>query len=266
MTNIFSKTDASQEDKVETDYTGGGGLFDTDLYSGKIKYAYLHEFASGAKAINLSVMVDGRELRQSIFVMKADGSVTYKDSKTGKPRNFAGYNQVNALCMLIAGKELGSMEFEDRTLSLWDNDAKAEKPKSVNCLVELHDQDIQLAVQQIKQFKQTKGDDGNYHDTDETQNINEIQKFFPAAKAITLSEVQQHIESLGGTLDDILNDGDMPKAIASYGDDQGPWIVSWLERNRGNVYDKTKGKSGGSGKSFGGDSGGAAKKKASLFD
>lgn len=269
MGNMFSNAKVAKNDKVEQDFSGGGGLFDTDLYSGKIKYAYVGVYGSGSKYVEISVLIDGREMRDRIIVTNREGEVTYKDKKSGELRNLPGFNQINALCMILASKELGAMDIEDRTLNLWDSEARAEKPKSVECLVELHDQDVMVAIQQFTEFKQEKGDDGKYHDTDETRNGNDFQKFFPAAKAITISEIDHHINSLGGTLDDVLEAGDMQKAIDSYGDDQGPWVTTWLERNRGQVYDKTKGKAGKSaGKSFDGNGGGAdaGKKKASLFD
>lgn len=268
MSNIFSNAKPTAE-KVEDDYLGGGGAVDTDIYAGEIKYAYIGKAAnSDARNVTLSIKLDnGKEVSRSIWMTNRNGDVTYKDKKSGDLKNLPGFNQVNSLCMLLASKEVGAMDVEEKTLSLYDFDAKKEVPQAVDCFVELHGERLNVAIQRQTVDKTAKNEaTGDYEPTGETRDVNEFIKFFPEGGLVTISEVEQFVSSLGGDFNDVLADGDLDKAIAKMEDD-GAYATKWLEANRGQTWDRSTGKSA-EGKSFkGGSSGGGEKKKsASLFD
>jgi len=268
MTNIFSKAKPATKGEVEDDFLGGGGAVDTDIYPGTIKYAYIGKAAnSDARNVTLSIKLDnGKEVSRQIWMTNRNGDVTYKDKKTGNTKNLPGYNQVNGLCMLLASKEVGAMEVEEKTLSLYDFDAKKEVPQAVDCFVELHGEKLNVAIQRQTVDKTKDDGTGNYVPTGETRDVNEFIKFFPEQGLVTLSEIQHFIESLGGDFTDVLNDGDLDKAIAKM-DDDGAYATKWLEANRGQTWDRSTGK-GAEGRAFKGksSSGGEKKKSASLFD
>lgn len=270
MGNIFANKKAAKGEKVEDDFIGGGGVLDTDIYKAKVKYAYIGKAAnSDARNLTLCLTMDGMDLTRQIWMTNRNGDITYKDKKTGEDKNLPGYNQVNSLCMLLASKEVGDMDVEEKTLSLYDYESKKEIPQTVDCFVDLHGEELQVAVQKQTVDKTEKNEaTGDYEPTGETRDQNEFIKFFPADKLVTISEVAHFIESLGGDFEDVLTEGDLDKAIAKMEDDTGHYATTWLEKNRGKTYNKAKGKT--EGKSFGGgkSSGGSEEKKskASLFD
>lgn len=269
MSNIFSGKKSVKDDKIESDFVGGGGVFDTDIYPATIKTAYIGKASkSDARSFNLLLDINGKELRSQIWVTNRNGEVTYKDKKTGEDRNLPGFSQVNSLCMLVAGKELGDLEVEEVTVKLYDFDAKKELPKAVDCFTELHGEKINVAVQHQIVDKTENDGNGKYVPTGDVRDVNEIIKFFPEDKLVTISEIAHYVKSLGGDFDDVLSSGDLPKAINKMEEETGNYADKWLERNRGKPYDKSKGNKGGEGKSFSNKSSGSSNtsKSSGLFD
>lgn len=273
MGNIFANKKPAATAEVEDDYLGGGGVLSTDIYPATIKYAYIGKAQnSDARNLTLCLVVNGTEITRSIWMTNRNGDVTYKDKKSGETKNLPGYNQVNGLCMLIASKEVGDMDVEEKTLNLYDFESKKEVPQAVDCFVELHGENLHVAVQEQIVDKTEKNEStGDYEPTGETRRTNEFIKFFPENGLVTISEVAHFIKSLGGDFEEVLREGDISKAISKMEDD-GDYAAKWLEKNRGEPYDKstkTKGKSFGGGKSSGDSESGSTgtkKAKASLFD
>lgn len=268
MSNIFSNKETAKGEKVEDDYLGGGGVLDTDIYPATIKYAYIGKAAnSDARNLSLSLTIGGKEITSQIWMTNRNGDVTYKDKKSGEVKNLPGYNQVNSLTMLLCSAEVGDLDVEEKTLNLYDFDAKKEIPQAVPCFVDLHGKNLQVAIQRQTVDKTEKNEStGDYEPTGETRDVNEFIKFFPEDRLVTISEVAHFIKSLGGDFDEVLSDGDLSKAIGKMEED-GEYASKWLERNRGQTWNRSTGKK--EGKSFGGSkssSGGKKKQKSSLFD
>lgn len=266
MGNIFAAKKGVKSDKVEDDFIGGGGVLETDIYPAEIKYAYIGKSASSdARNLTLSLKIKGMESRFQIWMTNGKGEVTYKDKKN-EEKNLPGYNQVNSLCMLLCSKEVGDMDVEEKTLSLYDFESKKEIPQAVDCFTELHGMKLNVAIQKQIVDKTEKDSNGNYVPTGDTRAQNEVVKFFPEERLVTITEVAQFIKSLGGDLDDVLEAGDLGKAIDRMEED-GDYATKWLEKNRGRDWDKSTGK--GEGKAFKAKSGGGStekKKTSSLFD
>lgn len=271
MSNIFANKKPAAKGEVEDDFIGGGGVLDTDIYPATIKYAYIGKAAnSDARNLTLCLKINNMEITRQIWMTNRKGEVTYKDKKTNEEKNLPGFNQVNGLCMLLASKEVGDMDVEEKTLSLYDYESKKEVPQAVDCFTDLHGQNLQVAIQKQIVDKTEKNEaTGEYEPTGETRETNEFIKFFPEDKLVTISEVAHFVKSLGGDFSDVLSEGQIGKAISKMESD-GDYGTKWLEKNRGQVYDRSTGKR--EGKSFGGGSakssaGGAAKKaKSDLFD
>ena len=160
------------------------------------------------------------------------------------------------------------MDVEELTVKLYDFEAKKELPQAVDCFTALHGEEVMVAMQRQTVDKQVKNDTtGVYENTGEVRDQNEVVKFFANGPTVTISEVAEFVKSLGGDFDDVINDGDVLKAISRMDADAGVYAEKWLERNKGQTYDKSSGKSA-AGKPFSGgaSAGGASKAKSSLFD
>lgn len=269
MANIFSDKTTAKE-KIEDDFLAGSGILDTDLYLAKIKTAFIGKAAkSEARNVTLLMEIDGKEYRQQIWVSNKKGEVTYEDKKTKEKKNLPGFNQINSLCLLVAGIEMGSMDVEELTVKLYDFDAKKELPQAVDCFTALHGEEVMVAFQRQTVDKTKQNDTtGVYESTGEIKDINEVVKFFAVGAVVTISEVAEFVKSLGGDFDDVINDGEVLVAIKKMGDDSGAYAEKWLERQKGQTYDKSTGKKGG-GTAFSGGTDKADKSKAkknSLFD
>jgi len=267
MTNIFSGKTTAPE-KVEDDFLAGSGILDTDMYLAKIKTAYIGKAAkSEARNVTLLLEVNGKEYRQQIWVSNRDGDVTYKDKKTLEAKNLPGFNQVNSLCLLVAGKEMGAMDVEELTVKLYDFEAKKELPQAVDCFTELHGEEVMVAFQRQTVDKTTKNEaTGSYDATGEVKDINEVVKFFANGPTVTISEVAEFVKSLGGDFDDVITDGDVLKAISRMDADAGVYAEKWLDRNKGQTYDKSSGKKAAGTPFSGGTKADKPKPKNSLFD
>lgn len=272
MSNIFADATTATNDGIEEDFLGGGGVLPSDIYNFEIKTAYLRG-ASSSKAMSVNFIFDinGKEVRQQIWVSNRNGDVTYEDKKTKDKKNLPGFNQVNSLSLLMLGQELGEMAVEERTIRIYDFEAKKEVPQAVDCFIDLHGKKGQMALQQQTVDKTKKDDNGSYVPTGETRDQNEVVKFFAEQKPVTISELVEFVKGLGETYDDIRRQGDPAILVGKMPDDAGVYASSWLAKNKNEVYDKSKGASKNGGKSFAGaaTSGGneeVSEKKTSLFD
>jgi dimeric dUTPase (all-alpha-NTP-PPase superfamily) len=281
--NIFAGAKTAKDDAgIDDDYIRSGGAVETDIYEGTIK-AMFNRGSTKSKAMSIIVMLDvaGKEVMSQTWVTNSDGGVTYKDKKDGdKPKNLPGFNQMNTLALLVTGKSLGELSMEERTLKLWDATAKAEVNQVVDCYVDLHGEKVQVAIQKqiVDKEKLVEGSNpARYEPTGETREINEVVKYFPAEKLVTISEVAHYVKSIGESFDDLVEAGKLLKVISKTPAEAGSYAEKWLKQNKGNTWNRSKaGGSGGSkgeGQSFGGaksdagESSGSGKKKASsLFD
>jgi hypothetical protein len=269
MTNIFSdKKPASTE--VEEDFVGGGSYtLDTDLYTGVLKLAYLTKSKGGANAMNFVINIDGKDHTFTEWMTTKSGAITYVDKKDNTiSHNLPGYSKVESACLLYAGKYVGKMDAEDQVVKIYDYDAKKDLPQSVTCFTELHGEEVCVAIQRQTVDKNKDDGSGNYVPTGETRDQNEIVKFLAVGSEVTISEVQKFVENLGGTFADVVEEGDLGKALERITSDHGAYATTWLEKNKGQTYNKAKGAGKSQGQSFdkpAASSEGSAK-KSGLFD
>jgi hypothetical protein len=285
MANLF-KNKQGAGTKVEEDFVPSGfAALDTDIYAATVKMAYMAKSnSSDAQGLNLIFEIDNNGKKSEfsmagpmncIWMTNAKGDITYpvKDRQTKKPtgdmKNLPGYDQVNSLFMLVLGKEVGEAEMEETTVKIYDFDAKKDLPVVVQHFPELTGVSVQLALQKVKEDKMKKNDSsGVYEPTGETREVNDLVKFFPGNRRVTISEVAEHIKSLGGKLDDVLESDEMEQVLDSMDEDAGEYATTWVEKNRGETRDKSSGKKA-EGKSFGGgakaDPEASAAKKKGLF-
>lgn len=279
--NMFAGAKTAKDDTgIEGDFLRSGGVLETDIYEATIK-AMFNRGSTKSKAMSIIVMLDinGKELMSQTWVSAGDGKVTYKDDKDGgREKNLPGFNQMNTLALLVTGKSLGELEVEEKTLKLYDFNTKSEVPQAVDCYTELHGEKVMVAIQKqiIDKTKLIEGSNpAKYEPTGETREVNEVVKYFPADKMVTISEIANWVKSIGESFDDLVEAGKLLKVINKVPDEAGNYADKWLKQNKGQTWDRSSAKGSGgrsegrsfdSNKSEGSSGGGSSKKTSSLFD
>ena len=213
--SIFGNLAMDDSIENETDQLGGGGVWDTDIYDCVVAQAWAGKSDGGAAFVTLHLKNDqGREMRETIYVSSGDakGNLNYYE-KDGQKHYLPGFNMVNALCLLTVGVPLHEVRTEDKTVEIWNSEAKEEVPTQVPVLVDLLNKPIYAAVIRQTVDRQKKGDDGQYHPTGETRDKNTIDKFFDHDSKRTTAEI---------------------RAEAS----ESEFFERWAEKNRGNTRNK----------------------------
>lgn len=232
----------------ERDTVGGGNVRESDIYPLTISMAYLQKSSGGALGCFLTFKDDaGKEVNQTIYVTSGDAkgnSNTYTD-KDGKEHYLPGYLQVNGLCLLSIGQELSDLEEEEKTISVYDFNAKAKVMKKMPVLTALIGAKIKAGIVKQQVNKQVKGDDGVYYPTTEIREENEISKFFRDEDGLTVAEIEA-------------------------GETEAKFMNDWLTKFKGQVIDKTSKDAkappaAGAKPAAAGAAAGAAKPKSSLF-
>lgn len=238
----------------ETQDRLGGGFqpLDSGAYTGTIKAAYAGKSSSSeAMSVTFILDLDGldREYRETFWVTNGKGENFFLNKNdNSKKVPLPGFTIVDDICMVTAEKPLFEVEPEEKTIKLYDYEAKKEVPTSVQMLVELIGQKVTFGVLKVQENKSKK--EGNeYVATAEEREINTTDKVFHYPSNVTVPEARQ------GITDAVFFD-------------------AWVQRNKGVTRDKRTikdGKSAQAGKS-GRPAGGppqaadtGAKKTSSLF-
>lgn len=246
---MFGNLTTEGTEKVEDRVGGGFSLFESGAYEGIIKMAYVGESAGGAKNVNLVIDVDGKELRQTVYITNKKGENYYADKKDPKKRHLLpGFIAINDMCMMTTELGLAEQDVEEKVVEIYNFEERKMIPTNVPVLVDVLNKPILVAVVKQTVDKQTKQTDGSYANSGETRDENEIEKFLHPVTKQTLTEA---IEGIDG----------------------GTYLDAWLEKNEGKVRNRAKGANGDAGSSGrpGASSnsapaaGNAGKPKTSLF-
>jgi hypothetical protein len=237
------KTDDTIND--ERDSVGNGGPVNSGLYPGKITLAYITKAASEALGLVLHLAAEGgREIRQTLWMTsgKDKGCRNFYE-KDGEKHYLPGFLLANSVALLTVGKEIGDLATEQKVISAYSKEAKAEVPTNVDMLVDLLGQEIIAGV--IKQIvdKTSKNEStGKYEPTGETREENEIDKFFRAKDRMTTAEIRGKAE-------------------------EASFIDVWSDKWTGKDRNKSKGATGAKGTAGAPvkTAGASTKPKASLF-
>lgn len=187
MTNLFTNAAAElQGSEKEKDVLGGRSLLPTGLYTGTLDVVYLTKSQGGATAFNLVVDIDGKKVRDTIYVTNRAGGVTY--TKDGKKYPLPGYSLMNALAKLTAGKEIPQLVFEKKLVKIYNFDQRKEVPTEVDVAVELVGQPVKLGIEFHRENKNAKDQAGNYVPTAEIREFNTITRVFHVQTNQTAAE------------------------------------------------------------------------------
>lgn len=195
----------------EKDVLGGRAPLPTDAYDGKIVVAYITTSTGGARAFNFVIDINGKLVRETIYVTNKQGQVVYV--KDGKKYPLPGYSLVNAITKLTIGKEIPQLTFENKLVKIWNFELKKDVATEVPVAVELTGEAVNLGIELIRENKQQKDQAGNYVDTAEIREVNSITRVFHTKTGQTAAEY----------------------------DAQGPaeFKALWLKEFKGKVRDKT---------------------------
>jgi hypothetical protein len=221
--NPFAKLNT---EGMETPEDSLGPSFDavpSDAYDAIIKNMYAIASAGGAQGVVVIADLNGTELRETQWVTNKKGENFYlskDDKKTKIP--LPGYTTIDDICLLTTGESLSDQNFEKKMVKVYNPEEKKELPTEVPVIIDAIGKPIKLGVLREITFKQKKGDDGNYHDTEDTRTQNVINKVFHHETGRTVNEYRHEVED-------------------------AEFLSAWLDRNQGKDRDKTKNGSGGGG-------------------
>lgn len=221
---MFDNLKTDNEIEESGDSLGMARTLDSDAYPMKVDIAYFDKSKGGAMSLNLVLKNKDAELKQTLWITGGDAKGNknfYMDSK-GDKQYLPGFNQANALCLLTVGKELAEVanDIEDKVIGLWSFDDKKEVPTKVQMLMPLLGTDITVGVLKQTVDKQKKDGAGDYQNTGETREENEIDKMFRTSDHMTVTEIRA-------------------KATDSV------FYPAWVEKWKGKVKNKAKGSTDG---------------------
>jgi len=215
MLSNLAVTDDMEEVR---DSVGGPGLLDSGVYLATVKAAYLSTSTGGAMAANIHLDIDGREVRQRLWITtgNAKGNVNYY-MRDNRKVPLPDFNRFRSLSLMVAGTEPEHLEPENGIMKLWDSEQQKEVPQEVPLLRELSGTQVKVGILRKVVDKVAKNDaTGSYEPTGETRELNQVDQFFHAETNQSL------VEALG-------------KVDAAF-------IDAWTEKNEGRVVDEaTKG-------------------------
>jgi len=200
----------------------GGSVHDSGLYPATVTLAYLGESSGGATALHLEFKGEQQQnIRTTIYLTSgtAKGKLTTYQDKNNETQYLPGFLAGQSLCKMTTGKPLNKVDTEEKTIDIYNFTAKSDVPTKVPMITEMMGKKILIGLVKQTVDKQKKGDDGKYHDSGETREENEIDKFFHAESRMTSSEI-------------------LAKATVA------KFVDTWSEKNTGITRDKTKKKTG----------------------
>jgi len=191
--SLLAGLTTAQDIKKEVDSVGTSGPLDSGIYLGAVTMAYLEQSKGGAVAVVLSIKTEsGREIRNNkLWVQSgtAKGSKNFYLDKDGKKNYLPGFTAANGLALLTSGKELSELTPEDKTIKIYNFEAKADVPTKVAVLTELLDKEIYVGVIRQTVDKNVQDANGNYVPGGETRDENELDKFWRQRDKLTTAEI-----------------------------------------------------------------------------
>lgn len=243
MGKMFANLKTDGVEKQEDRLGGGYEPFESGVYDGVIKLAYVGQAESGAQSVTLNIDIGGKEYRETVYVTNKKGENFFVDKQDSKKKTLLpGYSLIDDISLFCTEQPLSEQETEPKIVKLYNYDEKKELNTEVPMLVDFIGKPIKLAIQKVTEFKAVKQGDA-YVDTAETRDTNNIEKVFHPETGRTVNEY------LHGVMTDDFHQ-------------------AWKKKNTGVTRDKTRGKTpvagaAGTGSPFG--AAGGAAKAANIF-
>ena len=194
------------------DVLGGSYLLESGIYEATIKSAYAGESSGGALSVSFIFDVNGKEHRETMYVTNKEKDNFYVKNKKKYP--LPGFTTVNDICLIATGEPLSAQESEPKVIKLYDYNLKAEANKEVPMLTALLGKKVALGIFKQVENKSKKNDQtGKYEPTEETRELNVIDKIFHPEAHLTVAE------ALAGKTEPVFWD-------------------KWIKQNEGKVRDR----------------------------
>lgn len=224
MGKMFSNMTTDTLEQAEDRLGGGYEAMPSGIYTGTIKLAYVGQAASSkATSINLVIDVNGKDLRETIWITNRDGENFYVDKNDSKKKHpLPGFTTVDDICLLATGEGLSEQDFEEKIVKQYDPTERKEMNKPAKVAVNLLGKEIKLGVIREINDKQKKDDSGKYVNTGETRTENTIDKVFHVETGRTVNEYRHEVET-------------------------AEFLKAWDEKNTGKDRNKATGLGGGAG-------------------
>ena len=223
MSKLFGDLTPTEKLEATTDRVGGGfEAIPTDIYEGTVKLAYVSKAAqSKASAVNLILLIDGKEQAFQVYVTNKNGENFYtdKENPTKKIPN-SSFEIIDDLCLLTTNAGLIDQDHEEKVVKIYNYTERKEIPTQVPCLTALHGQPVKVAIQRQIVDKEKKDDSGEYKPTGETRTKNELIKFVQPDTNMTVNEYRAELTS-------------------------AEWYPAWLSKNKGKDRDMSTKTAGG---------------------
>jgi len=192
----MSINDLMLGDDVEDDgdFLGGGGgyVWESGLYPVIVDLAYLSTSKDGATGLNLVLKDENdKELKTTLWIKSKDtkGNLPYY-IKNGKKHALPGMNMANAIAgITMNNKLIGELDRTEKTVALWDYDAKAEVNTKVEVFMDLLDQRIDVGIiRRIENKRELKN--GDWVDTNDEKDSNELAAVFSPDTGLSITELK----------------------------------------------------------------------------
>jgi len=201
----------------ETSLGGGSYLWDSGVYKTIVDMAYFDQSKGGAHSLNVTLLgEDGKKLKQTVWFTNRKEEVHFINQK-GEKDYLPGYTLANNLALIITGEDLNEAfeSSEKKMVNVYDFNEKKEKPTEKSVATSLLGKQVKVAVLKQTVNKRVNDGTGNYVDSAETRDENQIKEFyFPDSDLTVVEKAKDAKEALM-----------MPK---------------WAERNTGKTLNRVK--------------------------
>jgi len=174
----------------ETSLGGGSYLWDSGVYKTIIDMAYFDQSKGGAHSLNVTLLgEDGKKLKQTIWFTNRKEEVHFVNQK-GEKDYLPGYTLANNLSLIITGEDVNEAfdKSEKKMVNVYDFNEKKEKPTEKSVATSLLGKPVKVAILKQTVNKRVNDGSGNYVDSAETRDENQIKEFYFSDSDLTVVE------------------------------------------------------------------------------
>ena len=174
----------------ETSLGGGSYLWDSGVYKTIVDMAYFDQSKGGAHSLNVTLLgEDGKKLKQTIWFTNRKEEVHFVNQK-GEKDYLPGYTLANNLSLIITGEDVNEAfdKSEKKMVNVYDFNEKKEKPTEKSVATSLLGKPVKVAILKQTVNKRVNDGSGNYVDSAETRDENQIKEFYFADSDLTVVE------------------------------------------------------------------------------